>query len=114
MAEENEKSFPDYRFTLANERTFLAWIRTALAFMASAVGIDQLTTHLAPTLYRLALVVLLGVTSAGLSFYAYRRWAVNETAMRHAAELPFPRILIWISSGLFVTVLLTLVLMVVV
>ncbi|SQI19420.1 Putative inner membrane protein [Salmonella enterica subsp. arizonae] len=32
---------PDYRFTLANERTFLAWIRTALALMAGAVGIDQ-------------------------------------------------------------------------
>ena len=28
---------PDYRFTLANERTFLAWIRTALAFLAAAV-----------------------------------------------------------------------------
>ena len=33
---------PDYRFSLANERTFLAWIRTALAFMAAAIGIDQL------------------------------------------------------------------------
>ncbi len=32
---------PDYRFTLANERTFLAWIRTALALMAGAVGVDQ-------------------------------------------------------------------------
>ena len=29
---------PDYRFTLANERTFLAWIRTALALMAGAVA----------------------------------------------------------------------------
>jgi putative membrane protein len=27
---------PDYRFTLANERTFLAWIRTALALLAAA------------------------------------------------------------------------------
>ncbi|MGL5738334.1 MAG: YidH family protein, partial [Plesiomonas shigelloides] len=33
---------PDYRFSLANERTFLAWIRTALAFLATAVGIDLL------------------------------------------------------------------------
>lgn len=24
---------PDYRLTLANERTFLAWIRTALAIL---------------------------------------------------------------------------------
>jgi putative membrane protein len=29
---------PDYRFSLANERTFLAWIRTALGFLAAGVG----------------------------------------------------------------------------
>ena len=33
---------PDYRFSLANERTFLAWIRTALGFLAAGVGLDQL------------------------------------------------------------------------
>lgn len=31
---------PDYRFSLANERTFLAWIRTALGFLAAGVGLD--------------------------------------------------------------------------
>ncbi len=29
---------PDYRFSLANERTFLAWIRTALGFLAAGAG----------------------------------------------------------------------------
>ena len=33
---------PDYRFSLANERTFLAWIRTSLGFLAAGVGLDQL------------------------------------------------------------------------
>lgn len=33
---------PDVRFTLANERTFLAWIRTSLAFLAVAVAVDTL------------------------------------------------------------------------
>ncbi|WP_163540613.1 YidH family protein, partial [Klebsiella pneumoniae] len=33
---------PDYRFSLANERTFLAWIRTALALLAGAIAIEQL------------------------------------------------------------------------
>ena len=31
---------PDPRFSLANERTFLAWIRTALALAAAAIGLD--------------------------------------------------------------------------
>jgi putative membrane protein len=37
---------PDYRFSLANERTFLAWIRTSLGFLAGGVGLDQLAPDL--------------------------------------------------------------------
>jgi putative membrane protein len=40
---------PDYRFTLANERTFLAWIRTALAILASGVLLDQFASTFAGT-----------------------------------------------------------------
>lgn len=104
---------PDYRFTLANERTFLAWIRTALAFMAAAIGTDQLATSLAPVSFRSGLVVALGLTAAGLSFYAWHRWSGNEQAMRHDAALPFPRVLIWLSTGLSAGILLTLLILVV-
>ena len=31
----------DYRFILANERTFLAWMRTALGLVAGGVALDQ-------------------------------------------------------------------------
>lgn len=41
---------PDYRFSLANERTFLAWIRTALGFLAAGVGLDQLAPDFATPL----------------------------------------------------------------
>ncbi|MFC6379498.1 YidH family protein [Tatumella terrea] len=99
---------PDYRFSLANERTFLAWIRTALAFMAAAVGIDQLAPRLAPEFFRSALVIALSLTAAGLSYYAYRRWVRNERAMRNDSELPFPYALIWLSCGLSTGVMLTL------
>lgn len=37
---------PDYRFSLANERTFLAWMRTALAILAAGVLLDQFSVKL--------------------------------------------------------------------
>lgn len=108
-----EGKSPDYRFTLANERTFLAWIRTALAFMAAAIGIDQLAPSLSPGLFHHGLVIVLGLTAAGLSYYAWHRWSGNERAMRHDAALPYPRALIWLSSGLSAGVVLTLVVLVI-
>lgn len=99
---------PDYRFTLANERTFLAWIRTALAFMAAAIGIDQLTPNLASSGARTLLVVIFGLTAAILSGYAYRRWCGNERAMRDDAALAYPGMLAWLSSGLTAVIVTTL------
>ncbi|RAJ42348.1 putative membrane protein [Kitasatospora sp. SolWspMP-SS2h] len=83
----------DYRFTLANERTFLAWIRTALALLAGAVGLDQLTPDLAPVPVRVVLSVLLAAGGAGLGVAAYRRWARVERAMRAGGPLPATRIM---------------------
>ncbi|MFD0571490.1 MFS transporter [Kitasatospora gansuensis] len=48
MPEPSQPEEPDYRFSLANERTFLAWIRTALALLAGAIALDQLAPGLAP------------------------------------------------------------------
>lgn len=50
---------PDYRFSLANERTFLAWIRTALGFLAAGVGLDQLAPDFATPVIRQLLALLL-------------------------------------------------------
>ncbi len=79
---------PDYRFSLANERTFLAWIRTALALLAGGVLLDQFSTKLGPHFVVLILAVLLGVLAAALGAMAYVRWRANEIAMRHARRLP--------------------------
>lgn len=113
MESEKHGKFPDYRFTLANERTFLAWIRTALAFMAAAIAIDQLAPNLAPAFIRCGIVVAMGMTAAGLSYYAWRRWADNESAMRDEVALPYPRILLWLSTGFSAGVILILVTLVV-
>lgn len=81
-------SEPDYRFSLANERTFLAWIRTALALLAGGVLLDQFSTQLKPPLMVVVLAVVLSVLAAALCAMAYLRWRANEVAMRHARRLP--------------------------
>ncbi|MEH0873931.1 DUF202 domain-containing protein [Pectobacterium cacticida] len=93
---------PDYRFSLANERTFLAWIRTALAFLAGAVGIDQFTVHLDPLL-RQGLALLLVVCAALLGSLAYRRWVSNEKAMRQESDMPYTLMLPIVT--LFITLI---------
>ena len=81
---------PDYRFTLANERTFLAWIRTALALAAGGLGAVSLLRD------ELAGAEGLGIALLALSFLtaatAYRRWALAETSMRLHEPLPPSRL----------------------
>ncbi len=79
---------PDYRFSLANERTFLAWIRSALALLAGGVLLVQFATRLSPQALVVAVGGALAVFAALLSVMAYRQWRNNEIAMRHAQPLP--------------------------
>lgn len=77
---------PDYRFTLANERTFLAWVRTALAMMAAGVAVVQFVPGLDLVRHALGLLLIsLGGLLAGAS---YTQWERNERAMRLGQRLP--------------------------
>lgn len=82
-----EGSKPDYRFSLANERTFLAWIRKALPFLAAGVLLVQFATRLSPRVIVVAVAVALAALAAVLCAFAYMRWYANEIAMRHAGPL---------------------------
>jgi len=105
-----EGESPDYRFSLANERTFLAWIRTALAFLAAAIGIDQLAPNLATPVIRESIALLLCFFAGMLAFYAYIRWVSNEKAMRFKRDLPYTQFLkvisIFMAVVAFVIILL--------
>ncbi len=89
---------PDYRFSLANERTYLAWIRTALALLAGAIGIDQLTPNLADPTVRVLISSFLCICSGLLAIFAYRRWAENERAIRNNRQLTYTSFLKVISA----------------
>lgn len=85
-------SEPDPRFTLANERTFLAWLRTALALMAAGVGIETASVLNPPTsALATALAVALLLGGIIVSVTAFTRWARAERALRTGEPLPAMR-----------------------
>lgn len=93
---------PDPRFTLANERTFLAWIRTALALLGGAIAIETFAAHTWPTSGRVAMELALLATSLLVSLGAGWRWLAVERALRREAPLPLPRLvpLLSVACGL--------------
>ncbi|MDZ8170524.1 YidH family protein [Microbacterium xanthum] len=99
---------PDPRFSLANERTFLAWVRTALALMAAGVALEALELP-ENTGFRLAaalIFVLLGLLAA---IHAWLSWARTERALRLSSALPAPATTLIIVVGVVVAVGLVLV-----
>lgn len=86
--DEGEGIEPDYRFTLANERTFLAWIRTSLALLAGGIALRELTRPFAVAGARLTLAAAAIVLSLVLSVMAYLRWVSVQRSMRREADLP--------------------------
>lgn len=80
-------SEPDARFSLANERTFLAWIRTSLALLAGGVALETLGLGLHPG-FRLAASLLLIVTGVATPIQAWFGWTRSERALRLNTPLP--------------------------
>ena len=91
---------PDYRFTLANERTFLAYVRTALGLDAAGLAVDQFIDGSPDLRFALSVaVIVLGGLVAGLGF---KRWHQTELAMRLDAPLPPLRLPVVLASGMVV------------
>ncbi|WP_416900436.1 YidH family protein [Micromonospora echinospora] len=92
---------PDPRFSLANERTFLAWIRTSLALFAAGVALEALTLPIAPGLRRAAAVVLI-LLGAAAPVQAFLGWLRTEAALRLGRSLPPPALAVPLGLGLVV------------
>jgi putative membrane protein len=88
---------PDARYTFANERTFLAWTRTALAFIVAGLGIVQLLPPFPGVPWgRHLLGVPLIVLGAVIAVVGYFQWTANQRALRRGQPLrrsPVPPIL---------------------
>jgi putative membrane protein len=98
-AEDKEGEEPDPRFTFANERTFLAWSRTALALVVAGLGIVQLLPPFPGVPEgRHLLGVPLIVLGAILAVVAYGEWVRSQRALRR--KQPLPRSLMpWILAA---------------
>jgi putative membrane protein len=97
---------PDPRFTLANERTFLAWSRTALALVVAGLGVVQLLPPFPGVDWgRHVIGVPLIVLGAAVPVTAYWEWQRNQGALRRGQPLPrsvLPRVLTWTITGIAV------------
>jgi putative membrane protein len=82
---------PDYRFSLANERTFLAWIRTGLALIAGGLAVAQFLSPLPVRHLREVLAIVPIAIGAGCALRAIDHWIRCEIAMRTGKPLPASR-----------------------
>ena len=79
---------PDPRFTLANERTLLAWLRTALALVVAGVAVVALSELITP---EWLVEVIAGAAFLGGAVTAslgYLQWQRVERALRRREPLP--------------------------
>ena len=93
---EQRRQEPDYRFSLANERTLLAWVRTVLALDAAGLGVIRFGPSLGVGGGREATGIVLVLLGAGVALASYRRSAAVDRAIRAEAPLPptaVPRLL---------------------
>ncbi|MGE7389960.1 YidH family protein [Streptomyces sp. NPDC004126] len=94
----DEGETPDYRFSLANERTFLAWIRTSLALVGGGFAVDQFLPDLRWGV-RVGMAFALLAVGAACALRAVNHWVRCERAMRRGEDLPVSRFPVVLSMG---------------
>ena len=79
-----------YQSSLSNERTFLAWVHTSLALLATGVGLDVVDLEI-PDGAKTAISVALVVMALTTAVFSWVRWAITQRAMRVNQTIPSPR-----------------------
>jgi putative membrane protein len=96
----------DYRFTLANERTFLAWMRTSLGLLAGGVAVHTLVQPFHVAGFRRAIVLCCLALALVLAVGAYGHWRRVGEAMRRGGPLPGTVLVPILSAGITAIALL--------
>lgn len=97
---------PDIRFSLANERTALAWLRTGLGLVAGGVALTSLAS-IAELHVMIDIVAVVACLAGGaVAIYSMLTWRRNERALRLEAPLPAPAMLPVLVTGVVVMALL--------
>ena len=90
---------PDPRFSLANERTALAWVRTGLAFIAGGIALASVAAVTGLPRF-LALMAVASCLIGGLTaINALVSWQRTERALRRGDPLPAPTALWWLVGA---------------
>lgn len=90
---------PDPRYVLANERTFLAWIRTGIAFIAGGIALSAIPLNMDESLRKGLAVIALAI-GALLALWAWFSWMRVERAMRKQEPLPNSPMLVILSGAI--------------
>ena len=105
--EGNQRGEPDARFTMANERTFLAWSRTSLALVVAGLAIAQLLPPFAGVPWgRSVIATPLILLGAALSALSYFEWKSNQQALRRGESLGRSHLPMILASTITVIALL--------
>ncbi|WP_122816149.1 YidH family protein [Nocardioides pantholopis] len=93
---------PDYSSSLANERTFLAWVRTALALLAAGVALDVVKLSIPAGVQDAIALVLVGLALL-TALVSWLQWGLVERSMRRGEPLPaigFGVLLVLLVAGI--------------
>jgi putative membrane protein len=96
---------PDARFSLANERTALAWIRTALALVAGGVGLTSVRAVADLPGFLDVVAAVACVAGGAVAVRSVVGWQAHERALRLGLPLRAPRSLAWLALLILVIAL---------
>lgn len=108
MPHEDRDRAAEAQAALSNERTFLSWIRTALALMVTGVALVAFDLPI-DIGWRLAAAGVLPLLAIANAAQALVSWRVNDRALRNGEEIPELRSGLWIAAGVGGAVMLLLV-----